>query len=475
MLTPVSVQTKLRRHDIRTLGFPLVFGLFLGLCLIKFGNPVILDHRIDPPVTLDDWLIQPWPARWANMMLLALGLWGAITARKGMLGGFGSLPRWIWIAPAAWLGWQVISGGYSVDSDLTRQTLPQFAGVLGCFLLGATVLTHRGWPHWLFVGLLAGFCFVLVRGMNQHFFEFRSDYQALVEGEKSGWKDFPLETLRRMEEEGILVPSASGPKVREAILHKLRKGRINGTLVYPNALAGVILLLFPLSLTLAITGTRALRPILRWLVIALVGFLGVGCFYWTGSKAGWLIALVVGSLSIWSRFPGSNRGKVCAVALMVVIGLVVFALRFQGYFQQGATSTGARFDYWRAAIETTLDHPWVGTGPGTFQRPYAARKRPDSEMARLTHNDYLQQASDSGLPGALTFLGWIGLVLHRIWSRLPDGLPGAVALGVTGWFLQGLVEFGLYLPALAWTGFTLAGVLVGLTREFPSTSQQQPD
>ena len=409
------------------------------------------------------------------MMLLTLGLCGVLTAKKGTLRGFGSLPRWVWGAPAAWLGWQVVSGGYSVDSGLTRQTLPHFACVIGCFLLGATVLTHRGWPQVLFIGLLAGFCFVLVRGMNQHFFEFRRDYQALVEGEKSGWKDFPAETLRRMEEEGLLVPSANGPQVRETILYKLQKGRINGTLVYPNALAGVILLLFPLSLALAITWTRALRPFLRYLVIALVAFLGVGCFYWTGSKAGWLIALAVGSLSIWNRFPGSNRRKVGVMGLLVAIGLMMFALRFQSYFKQGATSTGARFDYWRAAVETTLDHPWVGTGPGTFQRPYAARKSPNSEMARLTHNDFLQQASDSGLPGAITFLAWIGLVLHRIWSRMPDGLPGAVALGVTGWFLQGLVEFGLYLPALAWTGFTLAGVLVGLTREIPSTSQRQPD
>ena len=41
-----------------------------------------------------------------------------------------------------------------------------------------------------------------------------------------------------------------------AILAKFAKGRVNGTLVYPNALAGAILLLFPVSLVLAFNSTK---------------------------------------------------------------------------------------------------------------------------------------------------------------------------------------------------------------------------
>ena len=45
-----------------------------------------------------------------------------------------------------------------------------------------------------------------------------------------------------------------------AILTKFAKGRVNGTLVYPNALAGIILLLFPVSLVLAFNSTRKMKP-----------------------------------------------------------------------------------------------------------------------------------------------------------------------------------------------------------------------
>ena len=72
-------------------------------------------------------------------------------------------------------------------------------------------------------------------------------------------------------------------------------------------------------------------------------------------------------------------------------------------------------------------------------------------MSRLVHNDYLEQASDSGLAGFLAYALFI--VGGLIWSfpRGPDEwLTFAVWLGVLGWSLQSFVEFGLYIPALAW-------------------------
>jgi hypothetical protein len=45
-------------------------------------------------------------------------------------------------------------------------------------------------------------------------------------------------------------------------------------------------------------------------------------------------------------------------------------------------------------------------------------------------------------------------------------LTAAVWLGVLGWSLQSLVEFGLYIPALAWPAFTFLGWLLGLRKPF---------
>lgn len=84
-------------------------------------------------------------------------------------------------------------------------------------------------------------------------------------------------------------------------------------------------------------------------------------------------------------------------------------------------------------------------------------------MARLVHNDYLEQFSDSGLVGGALYLAWITLLMATLakgLGRVRTPLAFALFLGLAGWFAQGLVEFGLYIPALAWIAFTLAGTLL---------------
>jgi hypothetical protein len=94
---------------------------------------------------------------------------------------------------------------------------------------------------------------------------------------------------------------------------------------------------------------------------------------------------------------------------------------------------------------------------------YQKLKRPESEMARLAHNDYLQQASDSGLISFLAYvLLWgssLGWSFFKAKSRA-NAIRWAVWLGLSGWSAQGLMEFGLYIPALAWTAFALGGWLL---------------
>jgi O-antigen ligase len=155
------------------------------------------------------------------------------------------------------------------------------------------------------------------------------------------------------------------------------------------------------------------------------------------------------------------------VAGLIVGGLLVFGVRFHNYFARGATSVGARFDYWQVAGKVATQHPAFGTGPGTFQRPYAFMKRPESEMARLAHNDYLEQFSDSGFIGGLSYFAWLGLLLwtigRRTWENT-DWFEFAIFVGLLAWFMQGFIEFSLFVPALAWTAFTLAGCLLARSR-----------
>ncbi|MEI9962948.1 MAG: O-antigen ligase family protein [Limisphaerales bacterium] len=455
----ITARNKFSARDL----YALVFGLFLGLAIVKFGNPVILDHKIIPPISLAEAWTEPWPLHWANWILLPLALLGPSVAFINQ--SRWPTTRWLWLLPLVWLGWQFFSATQTVDAVLTATTLWQFTGCVACYFLGAFVFGNGRALNWLLVGVLAAFTFCLVRAIDQRIVEFPQSRQMLVEGERAGWTNFPPEIFLRMKQDNVIITTNGVDVANPAILAKFTKGRVNGTLVYPNALAGLVLMLFPVSLALAFNGTRRLRPPIRLAVIALTCFLGVMGFFWTGSKLGWLIALALGGVYLL-RLKWPTKLKLTVIGLVAVIGLGIFAIRFQSYFAKGATSIGARFDYWRAAAQTTLAYPLLGTGPGTFQRPYAKLKSPESEMARLTHNDYLEQFSDSGIIGGIAYAIWIFLALvtigRRIWHS--ENLPAFMLfLGLLGWFVQGIGEFSLYIPALAWTAFTLLGCMLALS------------
>jgi O-antigen ligase len=346
---------------------------------------------------------------------------------------------------------------------LTTATLWQFSGCVTCYFLGALLFTNRIVLNYLLIGVLAAFAFCLVRAVDQKLFEFPLNHQMLVEGERSGWTNFPPEAIVEMKHDGVIISTNGTDMASPVILDKFKKGRVAGTLVYPNALAGLILLLSPVSLVLAFSATRNFKPLIRYATVTLAVFLCAAAFFWTGSKLGWLISIgITGTFLL--RLNWSKKIKIAAVLLVLVSGLGIFGVRFHHYFSNGATSASARLDYWHAAVQTTLADPFFGSGPGTFQRPYARLKSPESEMARLTHNDYLEQFSDSGIIGGLAYLAWIGLTLilmaGRFW-RQNDQFYFAVLAGLTAWFVQGFGEFSLYIPALAWIAFTLLGCLIG--------------
>ncbi len=195
--------------------------------------------------------------------------------------------------------------------------------------------------------------------------------------------------------------------------------------------------------------------------MALMGGAALACLYWSGSKGGWLLMLFTGLVAAL-YLPMKRQFKLILVGMALVLGLAGFFVKYSGYFRKGAPSVSARFDYWKAAVQTVEANPMVGSGPGTFAIAYAKVKKPESEMARMTHNDYLEQASDSGLPGMVLYTALVaGALVAAVRKGDRDWVRRAVWLGVLGWALQSFVEFGLYIPAVAWPAFTFMGWLLG--------------
>ena len=451
---PIAPPSAASAPATRGAWWPAVAGIFLAFALLKLGNPVILDHIAPPPATAPELLLENWPSVWGYGVLAGVAALAAANWRRPA-----GVPAWALALPAGWLAWQCAAAATSVEPALTRAVLPHFVAVTICFALGLSAGAAPG-ARRVWLGLLAGLMVMLGAGFRQQYGGLAANREFFEQNEKSGWKEVPAEHLRELEASRLLVRRPDGTfTTNPDLLPKLAKDRIFGTFGYANALAGVVLLLLPGALAAVWAGSSRLLNVTRGVLVGLVAYMGLACLYWSGSKAGWLIAMALGGVALF-RLPVAKAVKLGLVGTVVAGGLAVFTWKYQSYFSGGARSANARLDYWSVAWQTARHRPLLGSGPGTFYAVYRQAKPPEAEMTRLAHNDYLQQASDSGWVGLLTFGGFIWASLAALWRRTRgDWLRFAAWLGLLGWALQAFVEFGLYIPALAWTAFFLFGWL----------------
>jgi O-antigen ligase len=427
---------------VQPLLFMALAGMFFFVAVVKFGDPVILDSIVTPPQNWLEALVDSWKVKWGYLLMIPVFAAGLFAMR------WKPFPRkWPLVLPLLWLGWEFISATGTVSASLTGATLAHFFACVGFFYLGLFALrgVRNPWPVW--VGLSLALCWALRVAMEQHF---------------GG-----LEATRRMiqENKGLALPPGVLNSV--AYLRRVSSDRVFGTFLYPNSLAAGILLLLPVTLVFLWQLTPKLRAWIRGLFVLILGGCGLACLYWSGSKAAWLFMVVLGVIAL-ARSPLRMAWKRTLIYGLLLAGMLGFTVKYVDSVMRGKTSMVARFDYWKAALQIVRKHPVIGTGPGTFGIAYQQVKSENSEMARLTHNDYLEQASDSGIIGFLTFSTLIAISIPYLYRyRLLKNdqfimVRFAVWLGLLGLFLHSLMEFHLYYPALAWPAFFLLGWLWGL-------------
>jgi O-antigen ligase len=170
------------------------------------------------------------------------------------------------------------------------------------------------------------------------------------------------------------------------------------------------------------------------------------------SRAGFiLLTLEIVILVLLLSLPA--RAVLGLAALIVVLGFVVgwdtLYYRFQAEDPYAVRREAAT-----ATVQMVKSSPWKGHGLGTWTYVYPAFAVKDFGLyANAAHNDWLQWASDGGVPVLLCcvalFLGAASIVQRAPW-----------ALGVPIVFLHGLIDFpmqGRFLPAIV---FLVLGIAV---------------
>jgi O-antigen ligase len=209
-------------------------------------------------------------------------------------------------------------------------------------------------------------------------------------------------------------------------------------------------------------------------------FLCLAAMFMTGSRAAVvlsLLALIVAFTAFFRRDLPGRVGIVIALAGGGAGSLILLQLMGAGinarFDIQGAADQG-RLEAYKAILRMIADHPWFGTGQGTFAYAFPAYRSPNVSVVGvwdIAHNSLLEIAADMGVPiAALVVVAWMvvfavlirGAVIRRRDLVVPVAALAVVILAV----LHSLIDFTLQIPgysimAMALIGTGLAQSLAG--------------
>ena len=182
----------------------------------------------------------------------------------------------------------------------------------------------------------------------------------------------------------------------------------------------------------------------------------------TNSRAGIvlsLMALVFAFVGFFYRDLPRRGGIAAALVIGGLIALLLLQIlggNVSGRFDAQGLSDEGRFETYRSTLRMIADHPWFGTGLGTFVWSFPAYRSANVSMWGvwdIAHSTPLELASDLGLPLAgLIVLAWLivlSVLIRGVRTRRRDLIVpvGALAVAILG-LTHSVIDFSLQIPGL---------------------------
>jgi O-antigen ligase len=228
----------------------------------------------------------------------------------------------------------------------------------------------------------------------------------------------------------------------------------------------------------AATAEVLLAPPRNVVVAFAMLFLCLAAMFMTRSRGAVLVSLVVLLVAFVAYFYRDlpRRGSLFAVlatgSLVVVILLQLMGEGVNARFDLQGLADEGRLETYKSTLQVIWDHPWVGTGLGTFAQVFPAYRSANASLWGtwdMAHNTLLEIAAEMGLPiAALVVVAWatiFGVLLRGIGIRCRNIIlpAGALATGLLA-TLHSLVDFSLQIPGYAIVVLSLVGA--GLAQSF---------
>ncbi len=246
----------------------------------------------------------------------------------------------------------------------------------------------------------------------------------------------------------LALPSLSGEELKIATAGA-HNHRAFGPLVTPGALAALMILLIPLSFVFAWVHSGFKRILFSLLTLLMV--LGL----WSTQSVGALVCLTLAVLAVL----GFRKSRLWILGSLVLGLAGIFKMvAMRGLQSWIWAAFSMRLDLWKSAWALFLQHPFLGSGLGTFGEVYQQSGLSLDIGARFAHNLLLQLLVETGLTGIILFFWGIVGFIRRL--KLPSRWEGwGVLTGVMAFLLFSLVDLPFQMPELVWVFALMAGRL----------------
>jgi len=260
-------------------------------------------------------------------------------------------------------------------------------------------------------------------------------------------------------------------------LYWLREPRMGGWIYGPyvnhNHYAGLMEMLTPIPLVLALTRLASQRARLAAAAAAAVM---AGTIFLSGSRAG-MLAIAAELIVLAVLLAQQRRGLRTAMGIGLFLAIVLTLLIWVGGPElkkrlptlgtgHSDLSGDIRFGINRDGLRMFLKRPVLGWGLGTFPVVYPEfRSFYTNFFVNAAHNDYLQLLVEMGLLGFAAMVWFLIVVYRTAFRKLGNwtgDISGAVALacllGLSGILVHSAFDFNLQIPANASLFYVLCTV-----------------
>lgn len=255
-------------------------------------------------------------------------------------------------------------------------------------------------------------------------------------------------------------------------------GFVTGTYFNRNHLAGLLELCLGvhLGILLGAVKERNLKAVLGWASLWVITLIG---FFQTGSRMGiasFTLSFLILSIGILKNSWRMDRlfllFPVLFLGMAFFFGHHTLSLRWEDLTDNFQNWDGGRILVWKDALEILRDHPWWGTGLGSFEWIFPFYQ---SEKLLLgwnhAHNGYLELALEMGIPGFLVCMAsfiYLGAILFRrfILDTFSYPLLWGGLISIFSFALHGLTDFNFSVPANVLIFILIMGMSFRLTDSY---------